>query len=349
MKTILVVEDDKIMRENIAELLDLAGYKVKSARNGKEGVSLAKKLIPDLIICDIKMPELDGYGVLFVLSNDPKTAGIPFIFVTAKTARSDRRKGMEMGADDYLTKPFEDTELLEAVETRLKKSSILNKEFSSNTKGVHEFFSEAGKQVNLKTLTKNLDVEEYKPREIIFRTNDYPHYLYYIDKGQIKTYRLNDDGKELITNIYRSGDFFGYQTILEDKTYDEIAEAIVKSKVQRIPKDDFMALIHQNWSVAFKMIKMISKSLTEKEEELIRMAYDSVRKRVAVKLLEMIPDNGKKAFSLYRTDLAALVGTTSETLIRTLTEFKDLNIIETDGQEIILLDRKKLTEITRNW
>lgn len=349
MKTILVIEDDKIMRENISELLELAGYTVKQAKNGKEGVAIAKQLVPDLIICDIKMPELDGYGVIFMLGNDPNTAGVPFIFVTAKTARSDRRKGMEMGADDYLTKPFEDSELLEAVETRLKKSSILKKEFKQNTSGVHDFFREAGKQVKLETLTNNLDLEEYKPREVIFRTNDYPHYLYFIDKGQIKTYRLNDDGKELITNIYRTGDFFGYQPILEDRTYDENAEAIEKCKIQRIPKDDFMALMHQNWSIAFKMIKMISKSLSEKEEELIRMAYDSVRKRVALRLLEMIPEEGKEAFSIYRTDLAALVGTTSETLIRTLTELKDLGIIETDGQKIILLDRQKLTQITRNW
>jgi CheY-like chemotaxis protein len=100
-KTVLVIDDNTDIRENTAEILELAGYKTLTAENGKKGVEAAAKSKPDLIVCDIMMPELDGYGVLHLLRKNPDTINIPFIFLTAKTERSDFRKGMEMGADDY--------------------------------------------------------------------------------------------------------------------------------------------------------------------------------------------------------------------------------------------------------
>src|SRR6476659_9358788 len=113
-RTILIIDDHDEIRENIAEILALGGYKTFTAENGKKGVEAALKQKPDLIVCDIMMPELDGYGVLHLLRKNPATESTPFIFLTAKTERSDFRKGMEMGADDYITKPFDDSELLGA-------------------------------------------------------------------------------------------------------------------------------------------------------------------------------------------------------------------------------------------
>lgn len=112
MKKILLVEDDTSLRENVAELLELSGFNVCSASNGRIAVDMAKKELPDLVLCDIMMPELDGYGVLEELSSDKSTRHIPFIFVSAKTEKQDVRRGMNLGADDYLTKPFEEEELL---------------------------------------------------------------------------------------------------------------------------------------------------------------------------------------------------------------------------------------------
>ena len=129
MKKILVIEDNKDVRENIAEILELSGYKVEQAINGKEGATKAKYLLPDLIVCDIMMPELDGYGVLNLLSSESITSSIPFIFLTAKAELNDMRKGMNMGADDYITKPFEDAELLKAIEVRLGKVSAIKSDF----------------------------------------------------------------------------------------------------------------------------------------------------------------------------------------------------------------------------
>lgn len=121
MSKIAVIEDNNEMRENIEEILLLADYEVVTAENGKEGIELVKQEKPDLIICDIMMPEMDGYGVLYYLRKIPETSAIPFILLTAKTERLDMRKGMNLGADDYISKPFEETELLKAIESQLNK------------------------------------------------------------------------------------------------------------------------------------------------------------------------------------------------------------------------------------
>ena len=123
METVLLIEDNKDIRENMSEILELAGYKVLVEANGKDGAATAMLLKPDIIVCDIMMPELDGYGVLHLLQKNESTQNIPFIFLTAKTERAEIRKDMELGADDYITKPFEGTELLNAIATRLRKAA----------------------------------------------------------------------------------------------------------------------------------------------------------------------------------------------------------------------------------
>ncbi len=128
MTTILVIEDMEALREEIAEILSFEGYEILTAPNGLVGVALAEKHQPDLILCDIAMPELDGYGTLNALRANPQTATIPFIFLTAKVSKADMRQGMELGADDYLTKPFTAQELLAAIDARLKKNADLVKQ-----------------------------------------------------------------------------------------------------------------------------------------------------------------------------------------------------------------------------
>ena len=121
-KKILVIEDNLEVLENLGEILELYGYEVQEAKDGKEGVECALKNPPDIILCDVMMPQLDGFGVLNILSKKPATADIPFIFLTAKSEKEDFRRGMNLGADDYITKPFYKDELLQVIETRLKKS-----------------------------------------------------------------------------------------------------------------------------------------------------------------------------------------------------------------------------------
>jgi DNA-binding NarL/FixJ family response regulator len=122
MKKILVIEDDSEMRRNIVLVLQLEQYQPIAAENGRVGVELAKREKPDLILCDVMMPELDGYGVLKALREDTNTTLIPFIFLTAKGEKDDLRSGMNLGADDYLTKPITQADLLKVIEVRLRRS-----------------------------------------------------------------------------------------------------------------------------------------------------------------------------------------------------------------------------------
>jgi len=130
MIKVLVIEDEESVRKTISDLLEVKGYDVFSASGGKEGVKLAKELIPDLILCDIMMPDYDGYKVLKKLLAESKTALIPFIFLTAKAEMSDLRFGMDLGADDYIVKPFKAKELYKVIETRLAKHKSILKQLN---------------------------------------------------------------------------------------------------------------------------------------------------------------------------------------------------------------------------
>ncbi len=141
MTTILVIEDVEALREEIMETLSYEGFEVLGAQNGVVGVQIATTYLPNLIICDIAMPELDGYGTLVALRQDPKTAMIPFIFLTAMTEKVDMRQAMQLGADDYLTKPFTSAELLGAIASRLQKYNSVREHYYDEIKAVGEKFA----------------------------------------------------------------------------------------------------------------------------------------------------------------------------------------------------------------
>jgi len=128
MYKILVIEDERSIRINLLKLLSAEGFQTIGADNGNSGINLARSEQPDVIICDVLMPDLDGYGVLKALQQDPVTAIIPFIFLTAKADRADWRQAMALGADDYLTKPFTRAELLDAIASRLQKKAYLTQQ-----------------------------------------------------------------------------------------------------------------------------------------------------------------------------------------------------------------------------
>lgn len=125
MTKIVVIEDEDSVRENVLQILDSGSYIGIGAANGAEGLHLVNAELPDLVVCDIMLPEMDGYAVLEMLRRSPSTKTIPVILLTAKTERDDMRRGMDLGADDYLTKPFRRTELLQAISTRLQQRQAL--------------------------------------------------------------------------------------------------------------------------------------------------------------------------------------------------------------------------------
>lgn len=347
MKKILLIEDNDDIRTNTAEILELASYEVVVAENGKRGVELALEHLPDLVICDIMMPVLDGYGVLHLLSKNEDTAGIPFIFLTAKADRSDLRKGMEMGADDYLTKPFDDIELLNSIESRLKKNEMLKKEFSKNLEGINDFIKHVKGIESLKKLSLEHDVRFYKKKDDIYKEGGYPKGIYFVSKGKIKTFQTSDAGKELITGLHKEGDFFGYLSLLQEENYTSSAGALEDSEVFMLPKEDFFSLIYKNAEVSRRFIELLSNNLRENEKQLVQLAYNSVRKRVAealVKLADTYKKDTDKLFStnVSREDLANLVGTATETVIRTLSDFKEAKLIEIANGAITILNYDKL-------
>lgn len=129
MKKILVIEDEPTVRNNIVEILEFEQFDTVSAPDGLIGALWAQEYLPDLVICDVMMPEINGYEVLNALRQNPMTATIPFIFLTAMADHSDRRRGMELGADDYLTKPFTTDELLAAISTRFTKHEVVMQQY----------------------------------------------------------------------------------------------------------------------------------------------------------------------------------------------------------------------------
>ncbi|MEM1136831.1 MAG: response regulator [Bacteroidota bacterium] len=350
MKKILIIEDNRDVRENIEEILELANYEVLSAEQGKIGVTLAQNHKPDLIICDIMMPELDGYGVLHILSKNPTTARIPFIFLTAKSEKEDFRKGMTLGADDYLTKPFDDIELLDAVETRLKKGELFQKDFDKSVDGLTAFMNAASGLDELKSLSKDRRIRHYKTKNNVFLEGDMANALFFINKGKVKTYKTNNDGKDYITGLHEAGGFIGFMALLEGTIHKESAMVLEDAEICIIPKDDFMQLLYNNRDVATKFIKMLSNNLTEKEDQLLTLAYSSVRQRVAEALLMLHEKQEKsgeqdESISITRENLAGIVGTAIESVIRTLSDFKDEKFIEIKGKKIIITDLKGLIKV----
>ena len=346
-KSILLIEDNPEVRDNTAEILELAGYNVFTAENGKIGVDLAHKNVPDLIICDIMMPVLDGYGVLHLLGKNEKTAGIPFIFLTAKSERSDVRKGMEMGADDYITKPFDDIELLNAVDGRLKKAELFRKELEPTQDGLNQLLGSLKGLEDIGKISENQRVQTFRKKDLIYAEGDSSSGLYLLNKGKVKVFKSHELGKDLITRLYQPGEFFGYLALMEDGKHTESAETLEESEVTIFPKEDFLKLLNYNPAVTNQFVKLLTGSIVDEQERLLALAYSSVRKRAAEALLvlrERYHDGSEKPFSMAmaREDLANMVGTATESLIRTLSDFKEEGLVEISGSTITITHPEKL-------
>ena len=348
-KRILVIDDNNDLRENTAEILDLAGYKTFTAENGKRGVEVATKEKPDVIVCDIMMPELDGYGVLHLLRKNPDTQNIPFIFLTAKTERSDFRKGMEMGADDYVTKPFEDIELLNAIEVRLKKAEVLQQNYASTPQGLAQFVKDVKDTGLLQHLSEQYAVETFHKKQTLYQEGKRPRFLYYLMSGKVKAFKGHEDGKEYITDLFSAGDFIGYTALIEDKNYDDSASILEDAEIMQIPRDEFLGMIYSDINIATKFIRIVTQNVKEKEERLLNLAYSSLRKRVAKALVDIHEkfnkDGQKNLIEFSREDIAQYVGTATESLIRTLSDFKSEGLIDIKSGKISIVKLDKLKNL----
>ncbi|MES2377859.1 MAG: response regulator [Bacteroidota bacterium] len=346
-KKVLIIEDNNEIRENIVEILELAGYEVFAANNGKVGVDLAVKNLPDIILCDIMMPELDGYGVLYMLNKSPEAAAIPFIFLTAKAERVDLRKGMEMGADDYLTKPFDDMELLNAIESRLKKKEAQQAFYSKSLDNLNTLISKNDGLVELKKIIQERKVRQFKKNQVIYYEGDKGNGLYLLINGSVKTIKLAEDGRELMTGIFGPDSYLGINATLANEDYTDTATALEDSLLCLIPKDQLEQLLNMYPVVAREFIKLLSNDIREKEEQLLQLAYHSVRKRMAEAMVRLSRQHATEgeAFKISREDLAAMAGMATETVSRTLSDFKDEGLIDKKGSAITILDINRLAKM----
>jgi len=343
-KKVLIIEDNNDIRENIVEILQLAGYTVYDAHNGKIGVDLAIRNLPDIILCDIMMPELDGYGVLYMLNKNPDTAATPFIFLTAKAERVDLRKGMEMGADDYLTKPFDDMELLNAIESRLKKKETQEKYYSNSLDNLNGLIAKNNGLAELKKVIQERKVRHFKKSQVLYYDGDKGNGLYIVLSGRIKTVKLAEDGRELMTGIFGDDQYLGVQALLSGEPYSDTATALEDSALCIIPKDQLDELLNLYPDLARQFIRLLASDVREKEEQLLQMAYHSVRKRMAETIVKLATSRagGSDSFKISREDLAAMAGIATETVSRTLSDFKEEGLIDKKGGTISVLNLSKL-------
>jgi len=348
-RTILIIDDHPEIRDNIAELLTLGGYKTITASNGKEGVALALSTKPDLIVCDIMMPELDGYGVLHLLRKNPETEHTPLIFLTAKAERTDLRKGMDMGADDYVTKPFEEVELMNAIESRLRKHEILSRMYAGNDKDLSRFTHQLRESGLINFDLAAYNTELYVKKQVIYAEGKRPRFLYYIVRGKVKGFLVHEDGKEYITDLFSEGDFVGYASLIKEANYVDSAVALEDTEVVQIPAEEFQRLMHANIDIATKFIKIVTQNINEKEERLLNLAYSSLRKRVAKGLVDIYEKfyciDQSRPIEITRDDIAHYVGTATESLIRTLSDFKAEKLIEINSGKISIKQLDKLKNL----
>lgn len=346
-KQILLIEDDKILRENTVEILNFADYDVTTASNGKIGLEKAIEMIPDIILCDIMMPELDGFGVFQILAKHERCQKIPFIFLSAKTNHFDRRKGMELGADDYITKPFEESELLSAIAIRLKKAELNNGHPSatSETEANATSFPKVASIDELKEILCKRKTYIFKKDETLYCEGNRSNHVFLIKEGRVKTFKNTEDGKELITGLYEKRSFIGYTSSLSDFPHTENAEALIESIIIKIDKHEIKSILTSNPHITLDILGLLSDNIDSIKNKMLQIAYSSVRLRTAKSLLIVSKEDPLKMILMSRTNLASLIGIAKETLIRTLSDFKEENLIEANRNHIKIIDEEGLKRI----
>ncbi len=346
MKKILLIEANKKVAAQISEILEMDGYKVTIATDGRQGFAAAVKEIPDLIICDVLLPVLDGYGVLKLLNHEVSISLVPFIFLISKNDREEIRRCMNLGADDFLFKPVDVSELLEAVKARLKVYDEIKTKINSGPT-----VDERDSSDMLDLTSGNRVIRHYAKKQIVFDKGDRVQFLHFIISGSVKEYLFNEQGKEIITSLQGPGDFIGYTSILKGNSYYNSAAALSDADVMLIPRNELAQILEKDSEFSNRLLGILTNDVKERDDQLLNMAYTSARKRVAdalLKYVEKLPahpaDNGVAA-EINRADLASFCGLTKESTVRVLTNFKEENLIEVADNKIVLLDKSRLMNV----
>jgi CRP/FNR family cyclic AMP-dependent transcriptional regulator len=203
---------------------------------------------------------------------------------------------------------------------------------------------------SLQAFTEGRNINKYKKKQAIYAEGNHPNRLYYVVKGKVKAYKTNEDGKELVTELFSTGDFLGYIALLEGTAYKDTAEAMEETELAVIPREDFDELVNTNPEVAKKFIQLLAKNISEKEDHLLGLAYNSLRKKVADALLALQKkyQKGKEekfAIDISRESLATIAGTATESLIRTLSDFRNEKMVDIKNGSITIINQPKLENL----
>jgi len=349
MKKILIIEDNNDIRENTAEILELEGYQTVTAANGISGVEKAFSEKPDLIFCDILMPDLDGYALLYLLGKNNDTMNIPFIFLTALSEKSGIQKGLGLGATNFVIKPFTDAELLDAAKAGFMKQSFVKPLNPCSYPELSNFLEHARKIIKLPILDGGVITRPYSKQESIFSEHTKPVFVYYVISGKIKSYLYNESGKEFVTNLHGPGEFMGYMAVLEDTHHKDNAVADEDSLLLLIPCEDFLQLIHHDPSLAKQFLRLLAGDNLLKEERLISLVYYSFRKRVISSLLskaeDMKPNREECEISdIFENRNLTAYGSPNEYLLAILNDLKEEKLIDIHEKKIVIRKEKRLKE-----
>ncbi|RPD44374.1 response regulator [Hymenobacter sediminis] len=334
MKSLLLLHRNEEQRSSIASLLRLAGYEVVSFCEGYPGVESAKHRPPDLVLCALELPDVDGYGVLHLFRCTASLANIPFILIGPTAIWTDMRRAMEAGADDYLFMPLVAGELLRAIAGRLNRFHRLPAENMTNGSDAVPVAR------SMSSLVADRTPHILARRHSAYTEGEMPKRLYFIQSGRVKATKTTSFGKELITSFYQSGEFFGYKALLEQTCYHESVVAVEDCVLLYIPAADFLQLSRLP-EVSQQFVRLLAGRKRAREQQLLDMAYQSLRRRVANALLVLQSQDGADEATSFirvsREDLAALVGIAPESLSRTLSEFRRDGLLEVLPQGIRLL------------
>ncbi|MFM2230935.1 MAG: hypothetical protein RL607_2193 [Bacteroidota bacterium] len=347
MARILIIMEHPNNRNYLVQLLSEAGYEVMEAKSGPEGIQMANTYQLDSILCEVLMSKTDGFDVLNELSKNTGTATIPFVFFTNNFHKKSHRKGMEMGADDFLYSPFDDVQLLNAIAIRIKKHEAQLEYFKSQFPeklAAPIFFH--GKMA-LESLRDESLIRKIKKKQILFYEGDKVIGIYYVHRGAIKITKIAQDGRELTVRIHSAGDYIGLHNLFTGQNQTDNAEAMSDCEISILPLHEFENLIEHHPDIASKFIKLLSNESSQTEEHLIRIAYDSVRKRIANSLINYFKTHCPEGQSIHlsRNELANISGTTPETVSRTLTEFEHEGLIRKEQNRILIVEEKRLNHL----
>lgn len=342
--TILIIEDNEEVRENMEEILALYGYSILTEPNGLAGVKTAIQNPPDLILCDVMMPELDGYGVLNLLAANARTKNIPFVFVTAKIETEDIRRGMNLGADDYITKPFYKDELLNVIDTRLKKAQTRSEAplYTIPTQ-LHLSDPEGGKIRLEQAFMEKGRRQTFDQGRHIVREGENPHFIYRVEAGHVHLSRAHDHGRDYIIAELGVGQIFGVPSALERSPFDYSANVALGGTVlQSLAIRDFLHLLNTDRTVIDALMRLMASRVASHGEHLASQAYDSVRRRTALVICDLHEKYQGEDIELSREELAQMVGSTKESVIRCLSDFKQDGLVRAEGRRLIIQDLKRL-------